>query len=201
MLACLTAAGCNQKESLATEAAGKENCCKPADKNKTTAQTDFSESLFQIEDSFETQDNQKTTLSAFRGKPTVVGMIFTNCGYACPRLTADIQQIEHHLGSDKDKVNFLLVSFDTERDIPAQLKSFAADHKLNKNWTLLHGNEDAVRTLSVLLNVQYEKDAAGNFSHSNLVSVLDENGVLVYQKEGLEANHVATLEKIESMLH
>jgi hypothetical protein len=42
---------------------------------------------------------------------------------------------------------------------------------------VLHGSDDAVRTLSVLLNVQYEKDADGNFSHSNLISVLDQQGI------------------------
>ena len=54
----------------------------------------------------------------------------------------------------------------------------------------LHGSEQAVRTLSVLLNVQFEKDAEGNFSHSNIISVLDKGGVLRFQKEGLNADAI-----------
>ncbi|HJY21457.1 MAG TPA: hypothetical protein VJ279_01150, partial [Hanamia sp.] len=62
------------------------------------------------------------------------------------------------------------------------------------------GNEEAVRTLSVLLNVQFEKDGEGNFSHSNIISVLDKNGTLLFQKEGLEANHAETINTIQQIL-
>ncbi|MEO8568191.1 MAG: SCO family protein [Ginsengibacter sp.] len=158
------------------------------------------ESLFMVTDTFRTQNKKDIVLSSFAGKPTVVGMIFTRCGAACPRLTSDMASISAKLKADKDKVNFVLVSFDTERDDPAQLKMFAKHMGLDASWILLHGSEEAVRTLSVLLNVQFEKDAEGNFSHSNLISVLDKNGMLAFQKEGLEADHKETIEKIETLL-
>lgn len=153
--------------------------------NTAPVGTISSESLYQLTDTFQTQDNKAVTLSSFAGKPTVVGMIFTHCDYACPRLTADIKSIEGKLGDEKGKVNFLLVSFDSERDTPEQLKKFATRAGLDENWTLLHGDEITVRTLSVLLNVQFEKNAEGNFSHSNIISVLDKTGTLLFQKEGL----------------
>jgi protein SCO1/2 len=159
-----------------------------------------SESIYQLPDTFETQDNKKITLSSFAGKPTVVGMIFTHCTYACPRLTADIKDIEDKIKSEKGDVNYLLISFDSERDLPDQLKKFANDHGLDKNWTLLHGSENAVRTLSVLLNVQFQKDAEGNFSHSNIISVLDKNGVLIFQKEGIDADPTETISAIKQSL-
>ena len=158
------------------------------------------ESIYMVSDTFQTQDNKPITLSSFAGKPTVVGMIFTHCAYACPRLTADMKSIEEKLKDEKSKVNFLLVSFDSERDVPAQLKKYAGSIGLDNNWTLLHGNEEAVRTLSVLLNVQFEKDGEGNFSHSNIISVLDKNGTLLFQKEGLEANHAETINTIQQIL-
>jgi protein SCO1/2 len=129
-----------------------------------------------------------------------MGMIFTNCGYACPHLTNDMKNIAAKLKGKREKVNFVQVSFDTERDNPEQLQKFSSEMGLDKDWILLHGNEQAVRTLSVLLNVQFDKDAEGNFSHSNLITVLDKNGVLVYQKEGLDADHVETVEKINELL-
>lgn len=158
-----------------------------------------SESLYSIKDSFQTQDNNIITLAHFLGKPTVVGMIFTHCAYACPRLTADIKNIEDSLQNENGKVNYLLVSFDPDRDNPAQLKKFADSLKLDKNWTLLHGSDEAVRTLSVLLNIQYEKDGEGNFSHSNIISVLDKQGKLAFQKEGLNANQKETIANIKNL--
>ncbi|MBK8711133.1 MAG: SCO family protein [Niastella sp.] len=158
------------------------------------------ESIFQLKDSFETQDDKPFTLAMLQGKPTVVGMIFTHCTYACPRLTADIQHIAKSLKEDRDKVNFVLVSFDAARDTAARLKEFAENMHLDKNWILLHGDEDAVRTLSVLLGVQFEKDANGDFSHSNLVSLLDKQGVFQYQKEGLEADHAETINRLKKLM-
>jgi protein SCO1 len=159
-----------------------------------------SESIYQLTDTFQTQDKKNVTLSSFAGKPTVVGMIFTHCTYACPRLTADIKNIEEKLKSENGKVNYLLVSFDSQRDLPEQLKKFANANQLDNNWTLLHGNENAVRPLSVLLNVQFEKDAEGNFSHSNIISVLGKSGVLVFQKEGLSADPVEIIGTIKQQL-
>ena len=158
-----------------------------------------SESIYMLPDTFQTQDNKIVTLKDFAGKPTVVGMIFTNCTYACPRLTADMKNIEDTLKSKDGKINFLLISFDSERDSAAQLKKFAKDLDLDANWTLLHGSEQAVRTLSVLLNVQFEKDAEGNFSHSNIISVLDKGGVLRFQKEGLNADAAETIKNIAQL--
>lgn len=157
-------------------------------------------SIYQLPDTFETQDNKKITLSSFTGKPTVVGMIFTHCTYACPRLTADIKGIEDKIKSENGDVNYLLISFDSERDLPDELKKFANGYALNENWTLLHGSENAIRTLSVLLNVQFQKNAEGNFSHSNIISVLDKNGVLVFQKEGIDADPAETISTIKQLL-
>jgi protein SCO1/2 len=159
-----------------------------------------SASIYQVTDTFQTQNDQKVTLASFEGKPTVVGMIFTHCTYACPRLTADIKNIEEQLKSAKGKVNYLLVSFDSQRDLPEQLKKFANANQLDNNFTLLHGDENTVRTLSVLLNVQFEKDAEGNFSHSNIISVLDKKGALVYQKEGLDADPTDIISSIKQQL-
>ena len=177
-----------------------KSCC--ASKDSASCETSKEiipdESIFNLKDQFKTQDNQNFTLDMLNGKPTVVGMVFTHCAYACPRLTADMVSIADSVNSGD--VNFLLVSFDVERDTPDRLKYFATKSGLNKNWTLLHGSEDAVRTLSVLLNVQYEKDAEGNFSHSNIVSVLDKQGRLQFQKEGLGVDHAQTISTIKKLV-
>lgn len=177
-----------------------KSCCASKDTAscETTKEVIPDESIFNLKDQFKTQDHQDFTLDKLNGKPTVVGMVFTHCAYACPRLTADMIAIADSL--KEVEINYLLVSFDVERDTPERLKYYATKSGLNKNWTLLHGSEDAVRTLSVLLNVQYEKDAEGNFSHSNIVSVLDKQGRLQFQQEGLGANHSKTINTIKKLV-
>ncbi|MBS1588727.1 MAG: SCO family protein [Bacteroidetes bacterium] len=163
----------------------------------TPSEKELSESLFQIQDTFQTQDNQPFTLSQLKGKPTIISMIFTHCAFVCPRLTSDVQDIEKKLGADADKVNFVLVSFDSERDIPAKLKEFANKHGLDKNFTLLHGSENTVRNMGVLLDVQFEKDEDGNFAHSNIITVLDPYGIIRFRKEGLGQDHTQTIQEIK----
>lgn len=158
------------------------------------------ESIFNLKDTFTTQDNKTMPLKQFMGKPTVLAMIFTHCTYACPRLTADIQTIEKKLGDKAVDVNFALVSFDSERDFPERLRAFKKEMNLDDNFTLLHGSDDAVRTLSVLLNVQFQKNSNGDFSHSNVISVLDKNGNLSFQKEGINADQSETIQQISGLL-
>lgn len=166
----------------------------------TTVGTIPDESIYNLEDTFVNQDGQVMSLKDFSGKPTVAVMIYTHCTYACPRLTADIMDIEKKLGKKADDVHFVLISFDPENDTPEELKKYKEKMKLDDNFMLLRGEEDAVRTLSVLLNVQYQKNPDNEFSHSNIISILDKQGKLVSQKEGINANHTETVQSIKELL-
>lgn len=180
---------------------GKTTAVNDAAKPAVTSNSIPAGSIFMLADTFQTQHANNFVLSYLAGKPTVLGMIFTNCGYACPRLTSDMKNIANKLKGNREKVNFVLISFDSERDTTAQLLKFAKQMDLDPDWILLHGSEQTVRTLSVLLNVQFEKDAEGNFSHSNLITLLDKNGSLKFQKEGLEADHTETISKINELIN
>ena len=198
LAAILSAIGCNNSN---TPSAGKIKAESDSAKQVVVSNTIPAGSIFMLPDTFQTQHANNFVLSYLAGKPTVLGMIFTNCGYACPRLTSDMKNIANKLKGNRQKVNFILVSFDSQRDTAAQLFKFAKQMGLDPDWILLHGNEQTVRTLSVLLNVQFEKDAEGNFSHSNLITVLDKNGSLKFQKEGLEADHTETISKINELIN
>jgi len=191
---------CNGNVAVVNNNAGTDNAAKKSvTKNNNAAAA--AESIFIVTDTFQTQNKKEMILSSLAGKPSVVGMIFTNCSYACPKITAQMKNIAGKLKADGKDANFVLVSFDTKRDNAAQLKMFAGMMNIDDSWILLHGSEQAVRTLSVLLNVQFEKDAEGNFSHSNIISVLDKNGVLAFQKEGLDADQKETVDKIEELIN
>ena len=40
----------------------------------------------------------------------------------------------------------------------------------------------------MLLGVKYKQDANGNFSHSNLITVLNAGGEIVHQRTGLQGD-------------
>jgi len=171
-------------------------------KNQETAEnaTYDSESLYQMVGNWVTQNGDTIRLGDLRGKIPVVSMVFTNCTFACPRIVDDIKTIKQQVPADKkDKMVYVLITFDTERDTPERLKEFAKTMQLDDQWLLLHGDEDEVREMSMLLNVKYKKQSNGDFGHSNEITLLDTEGTMVTQVEGLGKNQKPIIDKIKAL--
>jgi len=157
-------------------------------------------SLYQLPWEWQDQSGTPLQLSALRGQVTVAAMIFTHCAYACPQLVADLQAVESGLGGQADEIRFLLISMDADRDTPEVLAEWAKNRELNANWQLLHGDADAVREVAAVLGVNYVRTPTGDFSHSNLITVLDADGVSVHQQVGLRAEADPTVAAIRELL-
>lgn len=146
-------------------------------------------SLYQMDANWVNQDGALTRLNSFTGNPVVLSMIFTNCGYACPMIVADMKQIASKLPEEvAGDVQYVLVSLDPERDTPQAMSQFAAAYGLTSQWTMLRGESDDVRTLAALLGIRYRKQDDGQFAHTSLISVLDESGEIVHQRTGSGTN-------------
>ncbi|HTT58269.1 MAG TPA: SCO family protein [Opitutaceae bacterium] len=146
-----------------------------------------SRSVYQLDASWTTDAGRSFQLAALRGRPVVLAMFFTSCGYACPRIVADMTQIQQTLpAAVRDQARFVLVSFDDRRDTVAALQAYREAHGLNASWVLLRGAPDDIRELAAVLGVKYKRDAAGMFQHSNLITVLNPEGEIVHQRAGLE---------------
>ena len=128
------------------------------------------------------------------GKPQVLVMFFASCQSACPILVNDAMRIESALPPElKSKINFTLVSFDSDRDTPSALQKYKELRQLGPNWKLLHGQPNDIQQLAALLGVRYQKTQAGGFSHSNLITVLNSKGEVVYQLSGLNQDITAAV--------
>ena len=154
----------------------------------TGTDTAFSkESIYQLDARFTDDSGHAFTLGELHGRPVVLDMFFASCGYACPLLVTDMQAIRAQLPAGvRERTAFVLVSFDVARDTPAALAQYRAQRALDGQWTLLHGNEDAVRELAALLGVKYKQEADGSFSHSNILTILNPQGEIVHQRIGLK---------------
>lgn len=189
LLATLLAAG----RVLGAETPAAD-CCKekPAEKKDACcaamAAAPFSPtSLYQADATFTTDAGQPFALGELRGRPVVLAMFFASCGYACPLIVSDMQAIRAKLPAGiRERAAFVLVSFDTTRDTPAALASYRSQRGLDDQWTLLHGDNDAVRELAALLGVKYKQEADGAFSHSNLITILNPQGEIIHQRTGLK---------------
>lgn len=185
--------------------------CKDTNKNPEAQNSDNSLasteelpdlSIFHLPSQWTTQDAEEIELQQLRGKVLVAVMIYTECKAACPRLVADMRNIEKEFSEKElEKLQFLLISIDPEKDTPERLKEFAKVNEMDgKHWMFLRGTEDATREFAAVLAVNYKRISPIDFSHSNIISVFDEEGVLVHQQEGLGVSNQATLEAIQKEL-
>ncbi|HLT34545.1 MAG TPA: SCO family protein, partial [Aquaticitalea sp.] len=127
-------------------------------------------------------------------------MIYTSCKAACPRLVADMRNIEERLSKNaKGKVKMMMVSIDPKTDTPERLKTFAKENLMDEDpWIFLRSSEDNTREFAAVLAVNYKKISPLDFSHSNIISVFNAKGEMVFQQEGLGVNSDATVAHIEA---
>lgn len=142
-------------------------------------------SIYQLGHHLTDQGGAARTLGDSRGHPVLIAMIFTHCSYACPAIVADVQRVVTAAGDPPD-LRVLLVSMDHKRDLPATLAVFAKEHDLpSSRYALLHGDQDAVAEVAAVLGVRYAEVEGGDFSHSNRITLLDRDGVIVHRHDGL----------------
>ena len=143
---------------------------------------------------------RETGLDTLAGKVRLVTMGFTSCRYSCSRIVSDIHRIEEALGPDADRIGIVFASIDPEGDTPAAMSAFATDRKLSPDrWTFLTGDQAGIRDLAVALDFKYQQ-VDKEFSHSNLIAVLDAKGNVVHRVESLGADIGPTVEAVKRLL-
>ena len=180
-VAALLSASIENKKSK-IEKSHSNLCCEALAANPFTKN-----SLYQADTAFTTDTGTAFKLGSLRGRPVVLAMFFTSCGYACPLTVTDMQAIREKLpAAIQDRAAFVLVSFDVARDTPEALAHYRAQRALDTSWTLLRGTDDSVRELAALLGVKFQQEADGAFSHSNLITILNPQGEITHQRLGLK---------------
>lgn len=168
--------------------AADDGCCCAEAKAAAPAAALTARSIYQLDAAWTNDHGQPFKLAELRGRPIVLAMFFTSCGYACPRIVSDMTRIRETLpAAVRNRAMFVLVSFDDERDTVAVLHAYREQHELNAaNWVLLRGAPGDIRELAAVLGVKYKKDARGMFEHSNLITILNPEGEIIHQRAGLE---------------
>ena len=159
-------------------------------------------SIYQLPARWETQNGNTINLSDLNGNVLVAVMVYTSCKMACPVLIGEMKNIEatvkKQAGGD---VKYLLVSIDPERDTPERLRRISEEYGMTGDqWIFLRGSEETTREFANLLAVKYTRISPIDFSHSNIISVFDKKGRLVFQREGLNVDNKETIAKIVHLL-
>ncbi len=179
-----------------TEMDSMKSCCS----EETMGNSVADKSIYQLNSNWTNQNNKVVKLENFKGKNVVMTMFFASCTYACPILVNDMQKIEASIPKDKlNDYKFVLVSIDPERDSPQTLRQYAKAKGLDTNrWTLLTGDKDEVMELAALIGFKYKQTEDGNFSHTNLITLLNRKGEIIHQNTGLNQDLTAVTELVKN---
>jgi protein SCO1/2 len=162
----------------------------------------ISGSLYNLEQTWTSQDGASAPLRGFAGKPVVAAMGYTTCRDICPAIVADMMWIEKHLApAEAERVRFAFFSLDPAADTPERLKLYAEAHGLDPlRWTLLTADDDTVRELAAALSVGFRPDGYGGFDHSVVISLIDAKGEIVFQQREAQASSDELLAKLKALL-
>lgn len=149
------------------------------------------DSVFNFEGKFTDQNNKSVVFKDFANKKVLITMAYTSCQFSCPIIVGKLKEIEKKLASENVKdVQIVLISFDLKRDTVDKFKDYIKTKSITgTNWHFLRAETpEDVQEISAILGVSYKAEPDGEFSHSNVISLLDAKGVIKYQLIGMNSD-------------
>lgn len=139
--------------------------------------------------------------SKFGGKIQVFSMIYTRCKTVCPVIISNMKAIEKLLSEElKYDVNFLLISLDPDRDSVDVLKNFFNEKKFSPDrWNLCKTNKSETLRIALATGIKYKKERNDEYTHSNVIVILDKEGVIRLHHPGLDKNYDSVINLINSL--
>lgn len=159
-------------------------------------------SLFRLNVRFTNQDDRAFSLTSLRGRPVLISMFYGSCRTMCPILVEDARAIDQALTPEqRAELRVVLVTLDGERDTPERLRALAAERSLPLDrWTLLRGSDHDVRELAMVLGVRYRRLTDGGYAHTSMLTLLDREGRIAAQIEGLRQPNAPIVGRVRALL-
>lgn len=122
-----------------------------------------------------TQDNLK-------GQPSLMYFGFSYCPDVCPTALQKMGALQEVLGEDGDKLKYIFISVDTERDTPETLAPYVTSRGFPQPLIGLSGSQEqmdaAVSAFRVYAQKVKDPNSAAEFTydHSDLIIVMNSAG-------------------------
>jgi protein SCO1/2 len=142
------------------------------------------------------QKGENITQKTFEDKIYVTDFFFTTCPGICPKMTSNMFLVQEAFKNDE---NFLILSHSVtpRKDSVAQLKKYAIDKNIGKNWHLVTGDKKEIYDLG--RNSYFVEEDLGepkgidDFLHTENFILIDKNKHIRGIYNGLNKNSVKQL--------
>lgn len=153
--------------------------------------------------SFTDHRGQAVRLSDFRGKPLVIGFVYTSCAQSCPVVIETLANAvavgRAALGTDAFHV--AVVGFDAGRDTPEALTLFARQRGLDRaGWSFLSGDLVSVAALTDEAGFTFFRSAKG-FDHLDQVTIVNADGAIHGQVYGATFETPLLVEPLKGLIY
>lgn len=137
----------------------------------------------------------------FRGKPSVTLFGFTHCPDVCPTGLMQMTQWAKELGDDADKLRFVFVTVDPERDTPQTMSDYVT--AFSERIIGITGEPDDVHAMTKDYKIYSRKvpleDGDYTMDHTASMILQDADGNFVGTIDNAESNEVG-LEKLRRLV-
>ncbi len=124
---------------------------------------------------FINQDGAHVTQKDVEGKIYLVDFFFTSCPTICPKVKKNMLKVAENIKNDPD-ILILSHTIDPKHDTLEVLRNYANKLHINtKQWQFLTGDKDKIyaKAHEYLIALQEDQTAAGGFTHSGNVMLID----------------------------
>lgn len=117
----------------------------------------------------------------------IVEFMYTRCPDVCPVTTLEMAKLKTQLEEEGiwgDKVEFMTITIDPERDTTETMQDYANRFEIESDedgWLFLRGSEENTRKIADNFNFLYRDPGDGNINHTSLVYFMDGSGNLLDQ--------------------
>ena len=150
-------------------------------------------------------EGRLVSLDDLKGEVVVLWFIYTSCPDVCPLHTQAIADVQQQVNSTvmKDRVKFVAISTDPERDTAAVRKDFGAAHGLDpvNSMFLASGAEapTATRELAERYGLKFTAMSDGMQMHGAVMHLIDRQGNLRARYHGLDFNPTSAILHINAL--
>lgn len=128
------------------------------------------------------QDGTVQTQADFEGKPQLIYFGFSYCPDICPTALQKLGAVQATVDKKGDKLNYIFISVDPERDTPESLKLYVGANGFPERLTGLTGSQAQVDAAKAAFKVYSQKvetpESAGDYTvdHSDIIYFMDASG-------------------------
>jgi len=170
----------------------------PQESSNGTLQKYWQVPAFELTD----QDGKPFNSGGMLGKVWVVDFFYTTCPGPCPALTSRLSDL-HNAFSGENRVAFLSISSDPEKDKPEVLQKYALKFGADKRWSFLTGPVEAVFSLAnhgFKLSLTRSENPAEPVTHSTRLLLVDAKGWVRGFFEGVGEESVEAGKRLEEAI-